>query len=89
MKQLHAFFIGKVHDVGFRYTAKEYALQFGITGWVKNLADGRVELLAEGEEDQLQDLLRRLEEQFDAYIEDKQVEWLEPTGQFPEFHVEY
>ena len=47
---VHVYVSGYVQGVGFRYTAIRQARNLGITGWVKNLHDGRVELLLEGEE---------------------------------------
>jgi acylphosphatase len=47
------FYSGKVQGVGFRYTAQRIAGGFAVSGYVRNLRDGRVELLAEGEPDQV------------------------------------
>ena len=63
-KRIHAFFSGKVQGVGFRYTTKQYATKLGLIGWVKNLPDARVEMVAEGEEKQLTTLLTQLELKF-------------------------
>ena len=55
-------FSGRVQGVGFRYTTKQIAMGFDVTGWVKNLVDGRVELQVEGEEDDVAEFLEELEE---------------------------
>lgn len=47
------FYSGHVQGVGFRYTVKQIAKGFSVIGWVKNLPDGRVELQASGETDEL------------------------------------
>lgn len=44
---------GRVQGVGFRFAAQAYALQLGLTGWVRNVLDGSVEILAEGTESSL------------------------------------
>jgi len=53
---------GRVQGVGFRFFAKQLADQIGVVGWVRNLADGRVEALASGSPSQLAALLAGLEE---------------------------
>jgi acylphosphatase len=50
---IQAFYEGNVQGVGFRYSVKQIAKGFDITGSVRNLRDGRVELLATGEEDEV------------------------------------
>jgi acylphosphatase len=62
MIQLHIIVSGKVQGVGFRYFSQMKAVQYGITGWAKNLADGSVEIVASGSKDQL-----------DPFIEDLRV----------------
>lgn len=49
----HMIFSGEVQGVGFRYRAFLYAQELGLTGWVTNLDDGRVEMEVQGEEEQL------------------------------------
>ena len=52
--RLQVYFSGHVQGVGFRYTVQRLALGFDVTGWVKNLSDGRVEMLVEGERGELE-----------------------------------
>lgn len=51
------FYEGKVQGVGFRWTVKRLATGYDVTGWVRNLTDGRVELLAMGEAVEVQAFL--------------------------------
>jgi acylphosphatase len=60
MIQLHIIVSGKVQGVGFRYFSQMKAVQYGITGWAKNLADGSVEIVASGSKDQLDPFIEDL-----------------------------
>ena len=57
IKQKHCLISGRVQGVSYRYSAQQQAHKLGVTGWVRNLADGRVELLIQGETQQLEDML--------------------------------
>lgn len=88
-KQVRVFYSGRVQGVGFRFTAESIALDLKITGRVRNLRDGKVEVLAEGEEETLKEFLSRINEYFSKYIQDTDVEWLAATGEFKEFGIEF
>ena len=55
--RLHCFVSGRVQGVSYRAYTQREAMQLGLTGWVRNCPDGRVELVAEGEEAALQQLI--------------------------------
>jgi acylphosphatase len=61
-KTLQAFYEGRVQGVGFRYTARRIAAGFDVAGYVRNLADGRVELVASGDEEEVDGFLEALRE---------------------------
>lgn len=85
MKQLHAYFSGQVQGVGLRFTTKDMADSLGITGWIENLDDGRVEMFAEAEEEILKKFLEELEQSFN--IKDSQTSWSPGTQQYPSFTI--
>ena len=58
----HVFFEGRVQGVGFRWTVKNLARGYDVIGWVKNLPDGRVELQASGDADEVDGFVEAIEE---------------------------
>ena len=67
---------GSVQGVGFRYTARTVAAGFEVTGTVRNLPDGRVELIAEGPRDELEAFRTALRDSgLNHFIRDEQVTW--------------
>jgi acylphosphatase len=85
--QLHAFIAGRVQGVGFRYYVIEHAQNLDLRGWVRNLWDGRVEVVAEGPQADLERLLVFLQRgPSSARVEHVDVEWMVSTGEFTGFH---
>jgi acylphosphatase len=60
MTACHVFYEGRVQGVGFRYTVRQIATGYDITGWIRNLPDCRVELLAAGDSDELTAFLQAI-----------------------------
>lgn len=88
--RLHAFISGRVQGVGFRHFVLQNAQNLELTGWVRNLYDGRVEVTAEGVKDDLENLLKMLKSgPPSARVENLDEEWTSPSGQFSGFHVRY
>jgi acylphosphatase len=88
-KRLKALFSGTVHGVGFRFTAERLARHFAVTGYVRNLPNGKVEIVAEGEEAVVKDFLKAVESAMDAYIRHVDSQWSEPEGTFADFGIAY
>lgn len=74
----HIFFSGRVQGVGFRYSAIYLARPLGLTGWVENLWDGRVEMEVQGDEDAITQFLKELRTQRFIIINDMEIREMEP-----------
>ncbi len=88
-EQYHVIFSGRVQGVGFRFTARDRARSLGIVGWVKNLPDGSVEMLAEGEEADLVELLAQLKSFFRGNIHSATVQKAPVTGAYSVFEIAF
>jgi len=64
------YFAGRVQGVGFRFRCQAISSGFDVSGYVRNLPDGRVEVLAEGEANEIDDFLTAIRLELDAYITD-------------------
>ena len=80
-------YTGRVQGVGFRYTARGIAARLPVTGTVRNLPDGSVELVAEGTPAALDELLERVAAELGRYIERSTVTVLPATGKFHSFEI--
>ena len=86
--RMQVFYSGRVQGVGFRYTAKTTAMGFEVTGTVRNLADGRVELLVEGERDELEAFRQAIRDSgLGGFIRDEAVIWHPAVGGFRGFEI--
>lgn len=88
-KRMHVYYSGRVQGVGFRFTAQAIAADLGLTGWVKNLGDGRVELLCEGRENDLKKALEKIDSQLSGYIRQKAINWMATSGEFNNFEIRF
>ncbi len=86
-KRANVFFSGSVQGVGFRYAALNAARGHPVTGWVRNLSDGRVEVMAEGTQEALEAFIAEVENDMSGYIDKKIVRWGEASGEFHEFAI--
>ena len=81
-------FSGHVQGVGFRYTVQELARGFAsVRGYVRNLPDGRVEMVAEGDEAHIARLIERIGEKMEGFIKHRTDFDAPATGEFREFAV--
>jgi acylphosphatase len=80
---------GRVQGVGFRYTVASIARRFPVAGHVKNLRDGTVELVVEGQPVPLKDFLQEIADSFRGNIEDDSTELLDAPEPLARFRIRY
>jgi acylphosphatase len=86
--RVEAYFSGHVQGVGFRFTAIDIADRFpGIVGFVRNLRDGRVELVAEGPEGRVNEFLTAVADAMRPYVHGVERKQLPATGEFSDFRM--
>jgi acylphosphatase len=85
---MQILYSGTVQGVGFRYNVKSVANGFEVTGTVRNLTDGRVELLAEGVKDELEAFRQGIRDSgLDHFIQKEDVMWDEAKNEFRGFEI--
>ena len=88
MRQIHLYISGFVQGVGYRANTRHKARKLDLSGWVKNLPDGRVEAVAQGPEEKLKKLIKLCEKgSYFAQVQDIVVEWEDPTEEFAVFGI--
>ena len=86
--RLHLVISGRVQGVGFRFSAYDEAKDLALAGWVRNLAGGEVEIVAEGKQENLQMLAAWAHlGPSSAHVTEVREDWLEFTGEFAEFRI--
>lgn len=90
MKRVHIYITGWVQGVGFRYYTCQKAMVAKVYGWVKNLPDGRVEIIAEGENENIELFISSLTSgTLSRHIEKLEKKEEPYTGQFDNFYISY
>jgi acylphosphatase len=89
MVQAHIIFSGMVQGVGFRFTVQRRALHLGLNGWVKNLPDGSVEILVDGPKETIEELCQNIEDDFEGYIQDREVQFTPAEEKLTSFRITY
>lgn len=82
-------FSGRVQGVGFRYTVRNIALQYNVAGYVRNLPDGRVELVIEGPNQDINHLVDDVADRMSDYIRSVDQSTLPATGEFNHFNIRH
>ena len=90
MARLQAFVYGAVQGVGFRYFAMNAAHELGIIGWVRNLYDGSVQVVAEGSQEALETFLKHLRRgPHSGRVDEVRFTWFTNQGEFDRFEVRF
>lgn len=90
LKRAYIIVSGKVQGVFFRANAQRKAKELGLTGWVKNEADGTVKILTEGEPERLEELIKYCQNGHKfAKVERVDVKWEQASGEFKGFDIKY
>ena len=88
MERAHIWVSGKVQGVWYRASTVEEARRLGLTGWVRNLPDGRVEIVAEGPREALEKLVAWCHEGPPlAVVDEVKVVWEPYIGEFSQFSI--
>ncbi len=88
-EQREVFYAGRVQGVGFRYTVRSLAGQFDVAGFVRNLPDGRVQLVVEGEKEEIVEFLQTIRAEMSYYIADVQELVRPASGSFSLFEIRH
>ena len=87
---MQAFVSGAVQGVGYRHFALSTALKLGISGWVRNLPDGSVQVVAEGPREALEVWLNDLRKgPYSGRVDDVRFSWFPSRGEFDRFEVRF
>jgi acylphosphatase len=83
------YFSGRVQGVGFRYTARNVALQYDVVGYVRNLSDGRVELVLEGTPAETERVVDCISRKMSGFVRGVSNQVSPSTGEFDHFTIKH
>ncbi|MBD3354894.1 acylphosphatase [Candidatus Woesearchaeota archaeon] len=88
--RIHLIIKGRVQGVFFRANTQKHAEKLNLEGWVKNLPDGNVEVVAEGEKEKIKDFISFCRKgPSSARVDDIDIRWEDYTGEFKSFSIRY
>lgn len=85
----HVIFSGRVQGVGFRFTAFDIANRYKLAGFVRNVPDGSVELIVQGNADDINGCIQDIQESFAEYIRDAKIEEITFDAQYKDFKITF
>ena len=83
----HCIFSGRVQGVGFRYATRNLAINFDVTGYVRNLPDGRIDVVMEGPAFEVDSFVEAINDRMKHYIRNAEIHEQLATGEFPQFTI--
>ena len=84
----HIFLTGMVQGVSFRSSTRTHAKMKGVSGWIRNLSDGRVESIMEGDKESVESLIEFCKQgPKGSNVDDIRIEWEKPRGDFGGFDI--
>jgi acylphosphatase len=83
------YFSGRVQGVGFRYITRNIALSYDVQGYVRNLPDGRVELVMEGPDGEMDQVVEDIRRKMSGYIRNTESNTTPATGEFEHFSIRH
>ena len=85
----HIVFSGRVQGVGFRFTAHRIAGRHQLTGYVRNLRDGTVEMLAQGKAEDIDECIRDIQESLPGYVRKVNIQEVTPDPRHRDFKITF
>lgn len=85
----HIIFTGYVQGVGFRFAAHRIAHRHKLTGFVRNLPDGNVEMLAQGQTEDIDNCIKDLQDSFVGYVRETKIQEMPPDPKYKEFGITF
>jgi acylphosphatase len=85
----HIIFTGNVQGVGFRFTAHRIASRYQLTGFVRNLYDGTVEMLAQGSEQEIKNCINDINNSFTGYIRETLINEIPADPKYKDFRITF
>ena len=85
----HIIFIGHVQGVGFRFTAHRIASRYQLAGFVRNLSDGTVEMLAQGPAEDIEECIRDIKEALAGYVRQTVIDEVPPNPKYTDFRITF
>ena len=89
MAARHVIFIGRVQGVGFRFTAHRMAHRHQLTGYVRNLPDGTVEMLAQGPAQDIDDCMQDIKEYCGDYLRETRIQEIPTDPKYKDFRITF